>query len=835
MNTDLSPSSSDGSGALGRASTTPKSTFFLLGMGALLIVVLVLARLSAYGIWDPWELGIADAARRLGEGQAVDVVNLPLRLVSASFAAFGAREWAGRLPMALSGLLLLLTTGVWTARFTDRRTGVYATLVLASTPFFLLHSREMVGATPAFLGSALVMLGASAAAFGRATDAGSRAQGRAASSTLETCAWLGLALIGALIGTFSGGVLVNVAPPLAAVALLLCLLGGARGTEGAQRNARWLLLAAAVFTLAMVIRAISRHAAEPTLWIGSAPVDGSVVTHERVVEHLFHGLAPWSAILPVALASALRAMSGSSAGLSGARAEPDAPASGSSAQAHVSLGGESGGAALAGLCLLWATLAYAAQSIVLSSFSPSAFTAPGALAVAVALWLRQREHDERDDLPELIVCLLLLGLIIRDFALYPQSPFGALEIGEAKTPDIFNPKRAWALVLSAFGAALVLTRMPGKYADKLDPRAPYRGLLRLWHAGKAQRAWLVVFGLLALGLLIFGALAFAAPRALRLTSLGTRIGRLLFFVPLLLPLLVAGAQALHHYSARLHRLRSALPLGAALLVGAYTSQVFLPQLSAHLSPRPVFDAYNKLAKPGEPLAQHRVEGRAAAYYAKGDVRDIVGQPELVDFLASGSRRWVALPSELLAEVDVAFRRRTGRHLFVPKLDNAKIMLAANQALPGKEDRNPLTRFVQRNVPSVQNTVHADFEGKIELIGYDLELPRGTSVGPGQSFHITWIWRAKQSALGSYQVFLHLDADNQRINGDHDPVDGKYPVRLWDQGDVIIDRQEISVPATSPAGVYTLYVGLFRGESRLKVTEGPRDDADRVKAGTIRVQ
>jgi hypothetical protein len=90
-------------------------------------------------------------------------------------------------------------------------------------------------------------------------------------------------------------------------------------------------------------------------------------------------------------------------------------------------------------------------------------------------------------------------------------------------------------------------------------------------------------------------------------------------------------------------------------------------------------------------------------------------------------------------------------------------------------------------------------------------------------------------VGSYEVFLHLDAENQRINGDHDPVDGKYPVRLWDQGDVIIDRHEVSVPATSPAGVYTLYVGLFRGESRMKVTEGPHDDTDRVRAGTIRVQ
>ena len=90
-------------------------------------------------------------------------------------------------------------------------------------------------------------------------------------------------------------------------------------------------------------------------------------------------------------------------------------------------------------------------------------------------------------------------------------------------------------------------------------------------------------------------------------------------------------------------------------------------------------------------------------------------------------------------------------------------------------------------------------------------------------------------MGAYQIFLHVDSNDQRINGDHEPVDGKYPVRLWDEGDIIIDRQAISVPATSPAGLYSMFVGLFRGESRLKVIEGPRDDQDRVNAGTIRVQ
>ena len=99
---------------------------------------------------------------------------------------------------------------------------------------------------------------------------------------------------------------------------------------------------------------------------------------------------------------------------------------------------------------------------------------------------------------------------------------------------------------------------------------------------------------------------------------------------------------------------------------------------------------------------------------------------------------------------------------MPLLDNAKIMLVASEAVAGKPDQNPLTRYVKKQAPAVEHEVHANMEGKIELVGYNLELPRKGTVGPGQSFHITWVWRALQSNLGAYQVFLHVDADNQRI-------------------------------------------------------------------------
>jgi hypothetical protein len=776
-----------------RSSGPATSLLVPLALLGTLCAALVLARLSAYGIWDPWELSVADAARKHAEGAAQDPILLTVRLVSASFSAFGAREWAGRLPLALSGLLLLGVTGVWARALGDRRTGFFAAAALVATPYFLLHSREMVGATPAFLGAALVMYGASVAVF--APDL----------SRNQLLGALAAGLLGGLIGVWSAGALSTVAPPLLAVAGAALLTGRAGEVTGVQRAATWALIASAGLLLALLVQALLHHASGFSFLIGGAPNEGAVITYERTIEHLFHGFAPWSAVLPLALAVALRA-----------------PAS-------------SGRAVLGPLCVLWAALAYVAQALLLSSYGSASFMAPGALAVAVAVWLREREESERADYAELLIILLMLGLIIRDFALYPGSPFAALELGETKVPEVFNPKRIWAGVLGLFGVALVITSMANGTRGALDLRAPYRALSNLWRRGPGQRAWLALFALLALGMLVFGILAFSIPRTLKLTSLGTRTGRVLMFVPLLVPLGIAGAQWLYHVSLRARALRSTALLGSALLVGAYTSQVFLPQLSSHLSPRGVFDTYNKLAKPGEPLAQHKVEGRAAAYYANGQVRDITGQSELVEFLLGDTRKWAAFPSDQLAEIDVAFRRKSGRHLFVPSLENAKIVLAASKAVPNQADKNPLALYVKREAPPVQFALNADFDGKIELIGYNLELPRPDSVGLGQSFHIVWVWRAKQSGIGTYEIFLHVDSGDQRINGDHEPVDGKYPVRLWDEGDIIIDRQEVSVPATSPAGTYGLFVGLFRGESRLKVIQGPHDDQDRVRAGSVRVQ
>jgi hypothetical protein len=86
-----------------------------------------------------------------------------------------------------------------------------------------------------------------------------------------------------------------------------------------------------------------------------------------------------------------------------------------------------------------------------------------------------------------------------------------------------------------------------------------------------------------------------------------------------------------------------------------------------------------------------------------------------------------------------------------------------------------------------------------------------------------------------QVFVHIDGFGLRLNGDHVPVQGKYPTNLWLEGDVIVDAQTFTVPANYPNGDYTIYVGLYRGNKRLTVKSGSKDDSNRVNAGVLRVR
>ena len=789
------------------------------------VALLLLLRLQSFGIWDPWELEPADEARHLLAGEGVDGARpiLPTLLVALGFASFGVREWAGRMPMALMGLAAVVLAYFLVRRFAGRRAGAYAALIAGTTPLFLFNARQMLGDAPAFAAQALIGLAACAAVLPPLREAEStRAPPDERRRFVIVAIWLAIAVVGVVLATLATGALMGALPPLLAVAIVGCMdrLPLEPKRDLPRAVGVYAIVALTAVVAVFVTGAVIADHAEYSFWLGGRPRGGNPPTFEVSVEAVFHSFAPWSALLPVAIGRMLVPRS----------AAPASEESAIQAQVEATARGD----ALRRVLLLWAAFGYGALVIFESRYGPGTYIAVVALAGAVALLLRDVEESGEAWWAAGVVAALAAGLLIRDFGLYPSGPIGGLGIEDVTVPEVFNPKTWWSVVLGLFAATAVLgfAAVP---VDTPDLRAPYRLLRAQWDRGGAFRAWIVAGALFVLFLLVFGLVALVAGEAIGLTTLVIKWGRRLMLLPFVVPVLIAGGQILMYVLGKLGSYRLLPLLVAGAIVGAWAAQGYLPMLSSHFSPREVYDSYNSLAEGDEPLAEYRVGGRAAAYYARGEVRDLESQGELIAFLATDERRWAAFPTDELATIDRAFRQRTGRHLFVADARSARVVLATNHPIEGRENESFVARYVREEAPTPQHPVGAVFDDKIELVGYDLELPHEGYVGAGEGFTITWYWKALTAVGGAWKVFVHVDGQGQRLNGDHDPVDGKYPVRLWDEGDVVVDRQELTVPANYRPGPYTIFLGLYSGDSRLPVVSGPEAEDDRVRAGVLRIR
>src|SRR5579885_3388869 len=155
-------------------------------------------------MWDPYEFDVADLSRRLalqlhhatglalqGADNTLPHLNdlgrpqLPFSSIALGFKLFGLHEWAGRLPLALWGILGVLATYAFVARLFDRRTGLYSAVVLSTMPLYFVQARSMLGDVCTMAGLAMAFGGLAVAAFDRDEEGPTRTRAR--------LPWLGLA------------------------------------------------------------------------------------------------------------------------------------------------------------------------------------------------------------------------------------------------------------------------------------------------------------------------------------------------------------------------------------------------------------------------------------------------------------------------------------------------------------------------------------------------------------------------------------------------------------------------------------------------------------------
>jgi len=228
------------------------------------------------GLWEPSEVAAAEAARS-GRGAHPP---LAYALQSAGLRLLGMREWAARLPVAISAIACMALMMWIGAKAFSRRAGMIAALVLVTSPAFLFSARQ--ASSDMLAGSAGLAAWGGVLLIGRVPLAGVA----------------GISAAGVLLGTLSGGVLVGAALPLCAIALALGL-AGPRTRGGLVATIAVGALAAAACGLVAFM--LTRRGLSATWLYGTARTVKIPPSFDSALKTLAHGAFPWSALVPVAL------------------------------------------------------------------------------------------------------------------------------------------------------------------------------------------------------------------------------------------------------------------------------------------------------------------------------------------------------------------------------------------------------------------------------------------------------------------------------------------------------------------------------------------------------
>jgi 4-amino-4-deoxy-L-arabinose transferase-like glycosyltransferase len=112
------------------------------------------SHLGSYGLWEPDEARYAEIAREMATGGSWIIPHLnyvayvekpPLLywLTTISFHIFGINEFAARLPVAISALIGVLATYLFTLRTFGRRRAILAAAILATSPIYAVMAQVL--------------------------------------------------------------------------------------------------------------------------------------------------------------------------------------------------------------------------------------------------------------------------------------------------------------------------------------------------------------------------------------------------------------------------------------------------------------------------------------------------------------------------------------------------------------------------------------------------------------------------------------------------------------------------------------------------------------------
>jgi hypothetical protein len=817
-------------------------------LAALAGLVLPLGRAGA---WDPLELDAADLGRRIavhafgasglaraGDPPSMPTLSdlgsgeLPFTAIASAFASFGVGDLTGRLPAASAGVVGVLALHALVARLVGPRAGLLASAVLVTTPLFALHARSMAGESILLASFTLALAG-----FGLAAVASS-GKGFAAAVALG-----GLGLVG---GFLCRGLLLGVATPLLSVGLAVLVagehltahVGAARRRYGATLLGGG-LLALGVY-LVVALPKVGMDAPLSRLVGSSLDVPaGRAASFDRVLRQLGHGLFPWAALVPFALARMFSPAP---------RAVP-AP--------------RAAGEGFLRLLLVSATgVGLAAHALLVPWSGPLPFVAVAALAASVGVAFADLERGAARAPSTALGAAVLGAVLYLDLARGPGRALAAFALDEGALDRVAEPG-AWLPAASALfvvGVALA-------FVDRRAARARVRrqelrervhrylhGRALAWRGGARAlgEAWqgnllfavvLVEAALIGLGAMLWLGRLLAWPSIERLPASSSALGLHAWWAVPACALggllgLVLVRDAFRALAALAGVPRASVATAAAVLAAALWSLGHQTALAARLSPREAFAAYEREAKPGDELGLLGLSPSAGAHHLGRAVPNFRDASSAFRWFTAGegTRRFLVFKRKHLAELNSMHRGLFRAQLPLLAERSADVLLACTD-LGARPSENPLDRFFRDERPVLSHELGAVLDDRVEILGWEVLDASGSVVeqlSARRPYVLRVAYEVRAPMPAGYDAFFHLDGHDRRHNGDHPLLEGAYPTQLWQPGDVLVDEHPLELGANFGPGTYWLFLGLNAGTTRMPVTKGDHRE-DRVVAGKLEVR
>jgi len=181
--------------------------------------------------------------------------------------------------------------------------------------------------------------------------------------------------------------------------------------------------------------------------------------------------------------------------------------------------------------------------------------------------------------------------------------------------------------------------------------------------------------------------------------------------------------------------------------------------------------------------------------------------------------------------------------FVAMVIGALVLVASGCIGGGKglsgEDRERLKAYVLDAPPAdIAHKMDVNLENKVHLIGYKFE---PEVAPPGTEIKLTYYWKVEDTLESGWTLFTHAQYQGStRV----DNLDNEGPLRTlkdghqilgpdrWERGKVYVDEQTWKVPADAKGSDTRIYVGLYKGNARLRVSD-KNDGNNRIFVGAIR--